>query len=836
MASKIQLRRDEKINWENVNPTLSQGELGLEMDTNNIKIGDGVTAWLDLGYYNYLDTGSYAVLNGSNDFIGDQTIDGTLFVTSSTINVISGVGDLQGYVQIDVRNNSNLNAASSDFVATNDTGNESGNYVDLGINSSRYNTFLGRENDAYLYTTGSNFLIGNITRGDASLQFFSGNDGTIIPMEVSGSEVFVNGEFYINGTPYTTQTSGTAGTSGTSATSGTNGTAGSGGSSGTSGTRGTSGTSGSSGTSGNDGDKYKTTSTTSFTLGSSTNLTIGTGLSYSVAQSVLISYNGSNYQTSLVVSYNPATGALVVGPPTTTVGSGTYTSWNVNLAGASGGDGTSGTSGASGTNGSGGANGTNGSGGVNGTSGTSGTNGTAGSGGTNGTAGSGGTSGTSGANGTNGLDGTNGSGGVSGTSGSSGTRGTAGSGGTSGTSGTSGSSGTSGTSGSGGTSGTSGSSGTSGTNGTAGSGGTAGTSGTSGFDGSKYQATSTTSFTLGVGGSITVETGLNYTPAQDVIIAYDVNNHQISSVVSYNSGNGLLTFGTPSEITGAGTYTSWTVNLAGAAGGDGTSGSSGTSGVSGTSGTRGTSGSSGTSGANGTNGLDATNGTSGTSGTRGTAGSGGTSGTSGSSGTSGTNGTAGSGGTSGTSAILTAYTGSAVISGSLTVTGSLNINDGFYVSGSKQFNYAMMYHTASQTVASTTTTYPFEFSTMDGNSGAFNVVRSGTRTSRITTNTTGWYNIQYAYQIVQSGGGSTVTNVWLSKDGNNVVASNTQTQANNQEDFVNKSVILYLNSGSYFEINYQAESTNVSFPFHAAGTTPTTPTTPSITCTITQHA
>jgi hypothetical protein len=118
MASKIQLRRDIRENWENVNPTLSQGELGLEMDTNNIKIGDGVTAWLDLGYYNYLDTGSYAVLVGGNDFIGDQTIDGTLFVTSSTINVISGVGDLQGYVQIDVRNNSNLNAASSDFVAT----------------------------------------------------------------------------------------------------------------------------------------------------------------------------------------------------------------------------------------------------------------------------------------------------------------------------------------------------------------------------------------------------------------------------------------------------------------------------------------------------------------------------------------------------------------------------------------------------------------------------------------------------------------------------------------------------------------------------------------------
>ena len=163
MASKIQLRRDVRENWEFVNPILSQGELGLEMDTNNIKIGDGVTAWLDLGYYNYLDTGSFAALVGDNYFIGDNTIEGTLFVSGSTNQVISAVANKQGFVEIVVKNESSLNAASADVVATNNLDY----YVDMGINSSTFNTFLGGENDAYLYNTGSHFLIGNITRGDA---------------------------------------------------------------------------------------------------------------------------------------------------------------------------------------------------------------------------------------------------------------------------------------------------------------------------------------------------------------------------------------------------------------------------------------------------------------------------------------------------------------------------------------------------------------------------------------------------------------------------------------------------------------------------------------------
>ena len=50
MANKIQLRRDTSINWANVNPILTDGEPGLEVDTNRIKYGDGISPWSSLSY------------------------------------------------------------------------------------------------------------------------------------------------------------------------------------------------------------------------------------------------------------------------------------------------------------------------------------------------------------------------------------------------------------------------------------------------------------------------------------------------------------------------------------------------------------------------------------------------------------------------------------------------------------------------------------------------------------------------------------------------------------------------------------------------------------------
>jgi hypothetical protein len=77
---------------------------------------------------------------------------------------------------------------------------------------------------------------------------------------------------------------------------------------------------------------------------------------------------------------------------------------------------------------------------------------------------------------------------------------------------------------------------------------------------------------------------------------------------------------------GAGSHSSWVVNLDGASGGDGTSGSAGSSGSSGFTGSSGTSGFTGSSGSSGAQG---TSGTAGGDGTSGTDGGGGTSGTAG---------------------------------------------------------------------------------------------------------------------------------------------------------------------------------------------------------------
>jgi hypothetical protein len=204
-------------------------------------------------------------------------------------------------------------------------------------------------------------------------------------------------------------------------------------------------------------------------------------------------------------------------------------------------------------------------------------------------------------------------------------------------SGQSGTNGTSGTSGVSGEQGVQGIQGIQGIQGVQGVTGSSGTNGTSGLTGDRYQTTSASTFTLGTGGTITIGTGLAYSVAQDVIISYDINNHQVSMITSYNPTTGVLVFGAPSELTGFGTYSSWSVNLNGAAGGDGTNGTSGTSGLSGSNGTSGTSGLQGIQGVQGIQGIQGVNGTSGTSGltgTNGTSGINGSNGTSGSSGVS----------------------------------------------------------------------------------------------------------------------------------------------------------------------------------------------------------
>lgn len=94
---------------------------------------------------------------------------------NSFSNVVYGISSALTYAQLNIRNIHGGNQASSDIVATANNGNESINYIDVGINSSNFSGYFGSSNDAYIYSTGNDLLFGNVTPGK-SIKFIT--DGT----------------------------------------------------------------------------------------------------------------------------------------------------------------------------------------------------------------------------------------------------------------------------------------------------------------------------------------------------------------------------------------------------------------------------------------------------------------------------------------------------------------------------------------------------------------------------------------------------------------------------------------------------------------------------------
>lgn len=92
-------------------------------------------------------------------------------ISSTSPNLLVGVGNLNNYLQLNINNDSNGATGSSDIVATADVGNESIAYIDMGINSSGYNIpafSLGGPLDGYIYVVASGSVGGDLTIGSLS--------------------------------------------------------------------------------------------------------------------------------------------------------------------------------------------------------------------------------------------------------------------------------------------------------------------------------------------------------------------------------------------------------------------------------------------------------------------------------------------------------------------------------------------------------------------------------------------------------------------------------------------------------------------------------------------
>jgi len=146
-------------------------------------LGDGTTDSTDLRLF------TSSVENMRINQRGNMAIGATSFsaaqerllvdagVTNS-YNVISGKGSIDNYLQLNIQNRSSSGSASADIVATANNGDESNNYIDLGINSTGYNSallpILSFNAQAYLFATGANFVIGNGASGYNLIFFTNG--------------------------------------------------------------------------------------------------------------------------------------------------------------------------------------------------------------------------------------------------------------------------------------------------------------------------------------------------------------------------------------------------------------------------------------------------------------------------------------------------------------------------------------------------------------------------------------------------------------------------------------------------------------------------------------
>lgn len=136
--------------------------------------------------------------------IGTSTFDGTnpekVLIdvgTTTSINAFVIKGTINNYLQGNIQNRSTGTAASSDFVATADNGNETTNFVDIGINGSGYTGgVMGSANDTYVYGMGNDMLVGAGQAGKNILFLAGGTDKAAnMKMSINGTTGYINGRF-----------------------------------------------------------------------------------------------------------------------------------------------------------------------------------------------------------------------------------------------------------------------------------------------------------------------------------------------------------------------------------------------------------------------------------------------------------------------------------------------------------------------------------------------------------------------------------------------------------------------------------------------------------------
>jgi hypothetical protein len=92
VATRIQLRRGTASSWTSADPILASGEVGVETDTNKVKIGDGSSNWTELDYFADVYSASAAIISYINSEIGGL-IDSAPALLDTLNELAAAIGD-----------------------------------------------------------------------------------------------------------------------------------------------------------------------------------------------------------------------------------------------------------------------------------------------------------------------------------------------------------------------------------------------------------------------------------------------------------------------------------------------------------------------------------------------------------------------------------------------------------------------------------------------------------------------------------------------------------------------------------------------------------------------
>ena len=175
MANRLQLRRGGAQEWANANPTLAQGELGIELDTGRFKIGDGVSAWNTLRYERPVEstsnTANTLVQRDADGNFAAGTITATIIGNSSTAARLASTrqiqisGDLTSTGNFDGSQNLNL-SSSLELLATlphyDGTASATGTYTKVVVDSK------GRITNASFPSTLADYNLNGTVEGSSA--------------------------------------------------------------------------------------------------------------------------------------------------------------------------------------------------------------------------------------------------------------------------------------------------------------------------------------------------------------------------------------------------------------------------------------------------------------------------------------------------------------------------------------------------------------------------------------------------------------------------------------------------------------------------------------------